>query len=75
MQNIDISLEVSRAVQSLQMDLESLRHKVHILEKDRTALATKRKHTFGELSPALVTFVVVWPFLCTIVMNRFLRNK
>ncbi|XP_044747466.1 acyl-CoA-binding domain-containing protein 5 [Coccinella septempunctata] len=74
-QNIDISLEVSKAVQSLQLDIESLRHKVQILEKDRSAVATKNKHMFGEFSPALVTFIVVWPFLCTIVMNRFLRNK
>lgn len=74
-QNIDISLEISRAVQNLQSDIESLRHKVQILEKDRFALATKNKRIFGEFSPALVTFIVVWPFLCTIVMNRYLRNK
>lgn len=74
-QNVDISFEISRAVQSLQVDVENLRQKVQILEKDRSLCDTKSKRILGEFSPALVTFVIVWPFLCTIVMNRFLRNK
>ncbi|KAL3285706.1 hypothetical protein HHI36_000236 [Cryptolaemus montrouzieri] len=72
--NVDVSNEISRAVQSLQLDIESLRNKVQTLEKDRT-VATKNTHFFGQFSPAMVTFIVVWPFLCTFVINRFLRNK
>jgi len=75
--NIDISLEISQAVQSLRTDIERLANKVNILENAaKTNSAVQRKPTLlSNMSPQLLTFIVVWPFVATFIMHRFLYRK
>lgn len=71
----DVSSEISKIIHNLQVDIDALRKKVGTLEKDKMALVAPRRGFFGNLSPTLVTFMVVWPFLCTFIINRYIRNK
>lgn len=77
--DVDISQEVTRAVQSLRLDIERLTNKINSLEDSNRAVALARKRKgwfFGDLSPQLLAFIVLWPFLATFIANRFLiRGK
>lgn len=75
---IDISHEVARAVQSLRLDIERLTNKINSLEDSNRALAvaTKKKGWFfRDLSPQLLAFLIVWPFLATFITNKFLVRR
>lgn len=76
---VDISQEVSRAVQTLKSDIERLTNKVHILEnaaKTSSSVAVKRKTgLLRGVSPQLLAFIVIWPFVATFVMRRILYRK
>ncbi|KAK9883954.1 hypothetical protein WA026_004892 [Henosepilachna vigintioctopunctata] len=72
--NVDISAEISKAVQNIQLDIEHLRHKIQTLERDK-AIATKKSTFFDNFSPTFLAFLIVWPFLCNFVMQRYLKNK
>jgi len=75
--NIDISQEISQAVQSLKTDIERLANKVNILENAaKSSSVVKRKPTLlSGMSPQLLTFIVVWPFIATFIMSRLLNRK
>lgn len=75
---VDISQEVTRAVQSLRLDIERLTNKINSLEDSNRALALTRKKKggfFGELSPHLLAFIVLWPFVATFIANRFFVKR
>lgn len=77
--DVDISLEVARTVQSLRLDIERLTNKINSLEDSNRAVALARKKKgwfFGDLSPQLLAFIILWPFIATFIANRFLvRSK
>lgn len=77
--SIDISQEVSQAVQNLKLDIERLTNKVNMLEnaaKTSSGLAVKGKlGVFSGVSPQLLAFIIVWPFVATFIMRRFLIRK
>lgn len=76
--DVDISQEVMRAVQSLRLDIERLTNKINSLEDSNRAVALARKKKgwfFGELSPQLFAFIVLWPFVATFIANRFLIRR
>ncbi|KAJ3636768.1 hypothetical protein MTP99_000281 [Tenebrio molitor] len=69
---VDVSQEVSRAVQSLKADVERLTNKIHTLERSNVAV---RKHRFPAMSLEVVAFIIAWPFLATFIMNRYFYNR
>lgn len=77
--NIDISQEITQTVENLKRDIERLTNKVNLIEnvtKTASKLEIKRKRGFlGGVSPQLLAFVIVWPFLVTFIMRRFLYRK
>ncbi|CAH0551979.1 unnamed protein product [Brassicogethes aeneus] len=74
--NLDISQEVSKAVQSLKVDIDRLSNRVNSLENKNTQSAyQKRKGMFGNMSPQLISFMIVWPFFATFIMNRYFVNR
>lgn len=77
-QQVDISQEISAAVQSLKTDIEALSLKVTAIEKTRAQIANKQtenKHWLLGLQPQLIAFLVVWPFVATFIVNRFLNRR
>lgn len=78
--NVDISQEVMKAVQSLKVDIERLNGKITTLEsRAKTAPASSlalggNKSLFG-ISPQLLAFIILWPFVAQFVFNRFLVRK
>lgn len=74
---VDISREVSQAVQGLRLDIERLTHKINSLEDSYRASAVARKsHSFfGGLSPQLITFILLWPFVAAFITSRFLIRR
>lgn len=73
--DIDISHEVARAVQSLRLDIERLTNKINSLEDSNRALAVARKKKSWFLSPQLLAFLILWPFLATFITNKFLVRR
>lgn len=74
--SIDISGEISRTVASLQSDFRSLDTRVAALEqlsKNQRSQSLKRVTLF-HMSPALVAFLLIWPFVAIRITNR-LSNK
>lgn len=75
--NVDISQEVARAVQSLKTDIERLANKVNILENTAktSKMIAKWKHSIFGVSPPFLAFIVAWPFIATVVINRFFYKR
>ncbi|KAF2885392.1 hypothetical protein ILUMI_20790 [Ignelater luminosus] len=77
--NIDISKEITQTVENLKRDMERLTNKVNLIEnatKTASKLEIRRKNGFlGGVSPQLLAFIIVWPFLVTFIMRRFLYRK
>lgn len=76
---IDISQEISKAVQSLKTDIEALSLKVSAIERARiqpiAEKQMKKKHWWLDLQPQLIAFLIVWPFIASLIVNRFLSRK
>ncbi|XP_022913820.1 acyl-CoA-binding domain-containing protein 5 [Onthophagus taurus] len=76
--SVDISQEIAKAVQSLKSDIEALKGKVMAVETAQTAAmvsATKRKNWWQEVSPQLLTFIIIWPFVASLMLSRFLVKR
>ncbi|XP_018575706.1 acyl-CoA-binding domain-containing protein 5 [Anoplophora glabripennis] len=74
--NIDISQEISRAVQNMKEDIEKLKTKVNFIENaNRSAKLQRRKWFLGETSPQVFVFLLIWPFIANFIMNRFLIRR
>jgi len=78
--HVDISQEISVAVQSLRADIEKLNSKVASLEnlsKNLSAMKKREKVSWKlkDIPPAYVTFIVVWPFVTYLIMNRLTNRK
>lgn len=73
--SIDISQEISRAVQNLQVDIDRLNNRVNALEKSNQSTVSRRGGLFAGLSPQLVVFLLLWPFIATFLTNRLLKRK
>nr|XP_023026496.1 uncharacterized protein LOC111514491 [Leptinotarsa decemlineata] len=74
--NVDISQEISRAVQSLKNDIERLTNKVTSLENDnRNMVALRRKGNFQGMSTQLIIFIITWPFVAHYIMSKFLSRR
>lgn len=72
--DVDISQEVMRAVQSLRLDIERLTNKINSLEDSNRAVALAKKKKDG-LSLQWFAFIVLWPFVATFITNRFLIRR
>ncbi|XP_044738109.1 acyl-CoA-binding domain-containing protein 5 isoform X2 [Chrysoperla carnea] len=87
--SIDISSEIARTIAALQTDVRALDSRITQLEQAATANAQKsskstsvsatprQKITIYHLSPTLLAFILIWPFVAIRLSNRFLssRNK
>lgn len=73
---VDISQEVSKAVQSLKADIERLTQKVNSIEASRNAVSLQnRKGLFGGMSTRLIVFIIVWPFVAQLIVHRFFIRR
>ncbi|KAI4467463.1 acyl-coa-binding protein acbp [Holotrichia oblita] len=75
---IDISQEISAAVQSLKADIEALSLKISAIEKVRAQTLdrqVKKKHWLLDMQPQLIAFLIVWPFVASFIVNRFVNRK
>lgn len=70
--SVDVSQEVSRAVQSLKADIERLTTKINTLERSTVAVSKQR---FTGLSLEAIVFIIAWPFLASFIMNRYVYNR
>lgn len=74
--NIDISQEISKAVQSLKGDIDKLNNKIISMENTkRNTNIVRHKGFFGGLSTQVVIFMFAWPFVAHIVMNKFISRR
>ncbi|KAG5899546.1 hypothetical protein JTB14_008232 [Gonioctena quinquepunctata] len=75
--NVDISQEVSKAVQSLKSDIERLTNRVSSIENasKNTVALKRRKGMFGGMSTQLIIFILTWPFVTHFIMNRFITRR
>ena len=78
--SIDISQEISDTVNKLRLDVERLSLKVNVLENvnSNTKEASLKKHHnrfFSGMSSELIAFMIVWPFIATFIMQRFIYRK
>ncbi|RZC35248.1 acyl-CoA-binding domain-containing protein 5A [Asbolus verrucosus] len=70
--SVDVSQEVSKAVQNLKADIDKLTNKIHSLERSTVAV---RKSRFAGMSVHLIAFIIAWPFLASFIMNRYVFNR
>ncbi|EFA06332.2 hypothetical protein TcasGA2_TC009203 [Tribolium castaneum] len=70
--SVDISQEVSRAVQSLKADVERLTSKINTLERSNVAVS---KHRSTGLSLEAIAFIIAWPFVASFILNRYVFNR
>ncbi|XP_060523075.1 acyl-CoA-binding domain-containing protein 5 [Cylas formicarius] len=70
----DISQEVSKTIQNLKSDIEKLKNQIHNVEQISRFELT-RWRLFGGLSPHIVIFMVVWPFIANLLVNRWVIRK
>lgn len=77
--SVDISSEVDKTVQKLKADLDRLTNKVNVLEntyRASTSTVTKKKNWFfGGVTPQVIAFIVLWPFLASFVTSKYLVRK
>ncbi|KAJ8925526.1 hypothetical protein NQ315_009365 [Exocentrus adspersus] len=73
--NVDISQEISKAVQHLKADIEKLTAKVNSLDNNRNVALQRKNWYVGGLSPRLFVFFLVWPFIAGLIMNRFMIRR
>lgn len=77
--SVDISPEIDKTVQKLKADLDRLTNKVSVLENTYRASSStvvkKRNWFFGGLTPQVVAFIVLWPFLASFVTSKYLIRK
>lgn len=74
---VDISQEITRTVQSLKTDLERLTNRISSLEKSASNSAVNKQArviSFRNISPSLLAFLILWPFL-THSLIRYWSNK
>ncbi|CAH1116497.1 unnamed protein product [Phaedon cochleariae] len=73
---IDISQEISKAVQSLRSDIGRLTDRMDSIENaSKTITQSRRKGMFGGMSMQLIVFIVTWPFVAHLIMNRYLSRR
>lgn len=74
---VDISQEISKAVQSLKTDLDRLSNRINNLEKNSSNTAmTKYKYiSFSNISPSLLAFLIIWPFVTHSVLRYWSNRK
>lgn len=76
--DVNISQEVAKAVQSIKLDLDRLTNKINCLENAYHASAIERKKTYwlpNGLTPQLIAFIVLWPFLASFITAKFIVRK
>lgn len=74
---VDISQEVLKTIQCLKSDIERLTSKISHLEKSATKMTVVKKgtrFTFKNVSPSLLAFIVLWPFI-THSLLRYWSNR
>ncbi|XP_044265063.1 acyl-CoA-binding domain-containing protein 5A isoform X2 [Tribolium madens] len=69
--SVDISQEVSKAVQSLKADVERLTSKINTLERSNVV----SKHRSTRLSLEAIVFIIAWPFVASFILNRYVYNR
>ncbi|XP_056630080.1 acyl-CoA-binding domain-containing protein 5 [Diorhabda sublineata] len=73
--NIDISQEITKAVQSLRVDIEKLSQKVSTLESSKTSLVARQRGMFSGVSKQFLVFVIIWPFITHLILNRYYSRR
>ncbi|CAH1283232.1 unnamed protein product [Diabrotica balteata] len=73
--NVDVSQEISLAVQSLRADIENISKKVNSLENANRLVAKRQKRLFPGVPNNFLVFVIAWPFIATFIMNRYLYRR
>ncbi|KAJ8928824.1 hypothetical protein NQ314_018556 [Rhamnusium bicolor] len=73
--NVDISQEISKAVQSLKVDVERLTVKINSIQNANKSTAAAQKKFFGGMSPQFIVFVLIWPIVVNFIMNRFVVRR
>lgn len=76
--DVDISQEVAKTVQNIKLDLERLTNKINSLENAYGTLAlqkTKKTLLPDGISPHMIAFVILWPFLASFLTAKFIVRK
>ncbi|KAK5648714.1 hypothetical protein RI129_003606 [Pyrocoelia pectoralis] len=78
--NVDISQEITEAINKLRLDVEHLSHRVNELENLKSDMkeASLKKHRntfFNGMSSQLIGFLIVWPFLVSLITYRYIHRK
>lgn len=71
--NVDVSNEVSKAVQSLRLEIERLTYKINTLEHSNSLV--KRNKGLNDMPFKLIAFIIVWPFLASFIMKRYFYSR
>lgn len=72
---VDISQEISKAVHSLKSDLDRLSNRINSLEKTSKAVSKHKYLSFKNISPSLLAFLIIWPFVTHSVMRYWSNRK
>lgn len=76
--DVDITQEIAKTVQNIKLDLDRLTNKINSLENAYQTLALQKKKKSGLLdgmSPHLIAFLILWPFLASFITAKFIIRK
>lgn len=74
--NVDVSQEITKAIQSLRGDIERLTKKVTTLESTRSTNTLNHKRGFfNGMSTQLIVFIITWPFIVQFITNRYFSRR
>nr|AEE61380.1 unknown [Dendroctonus ponderosae] len=72
---VDISVDVAKTIECLKADVQRLTNQVTSLESSNAKALVRRKSFFSGLQPQLLVFLLVWPFLASFLVNRWVLKK
>lgn len=72
---IDISPEITKTIESLKLDMQKLTHQINALETANKQVSSGNKSTFVGLHLKMVAFMIVWPFVASFLVNRWMLRR
>ncbi|CAG9759692.1 unnamed protein product [Ceutorhynchus assimilis] len=73
---LDISQEIAKTIESLKADVQKLSNQVATVEMNNKKVLLRRKSgVFANLQPQTVVFIILWPFIANFILNRWILRK
>ncbi|XP_050296253.1 acyl-CoA-binding domain-containing protein 5 [Anthonomus grandis grandis] len=73
--HVDISQEIAKTIESLKGDVQRLTSQVNALEMSERKMSVRKKGFFTGLQPQIIVFIITWPFIASLIINRWLLRR